>query len=277
MIFCGLTPHELNASKVWSGSFLYLAWISNLRYFFTRREFNFYLNFLILILDYFCLLSTSTSKLGIEDLFCFFFLFCFFYKLVYISYEYRLFFFFLMFFFLIFFIGWMGFTLNFLILLVLYSTLVVVFWIFSATFEDTSMKRESSVSLSGLFLTVFLFVILSSVLPTTVKPSSSAFTGMQTPLDFFDSHGSLSEFSIIFLSLFFYHPVVVALFFVALIIVCMTIIGMLFLKYKADLSESSLSSIANTSGKSTAVSLTGIKTVFWSSVNKTSPTIVSFN
>ena len=37
-------------------------------------------------------------------------------------------------------VGWLGFTLSFLILLILYSTLVVVFWSFFVAFEDQKAK-----------------------------------------------------------------------------------------------------------------------------------------
>lgn len=39
-------------------------------------------------------------------------------------------------------VGWLGFTLSFLILLILYSTLVVVFWSFFVAFEDQKAKSE---------------------------------------------------------------------------------------------------------------------------------------
>lgn len=78
-------------------------------------------------------------------------------KLPAISSEYRYFVFSMLIFLLISFIGWVGFTLNFLILFILYSTLIVIFWIFSIGFEDFELKKETSDSGFAYYFCIFFF------------------------------------------------------------------------------------------------------------------------
>lgn len=80
-------------------------------------------------------------------------------KIPTISNEYKYFVFSLLIFLLISIIGWFGFTLNFLILFILYSTLVVIFWIFSLGFDDFELKKEVSDASFVYYLSFFFFFL----------------------------------------------------------------------------------------------------------------------
>lgn len=153
-------------------------------------------------------------------------------KIPTISNEYKYFVFSLLIFLLISIIGWFGFTLNFLILFILYSTLVVIFWLFSLGFDDFELKKEAS-DASFVYYLSFFFFFWSLNLPVSVfgnYGSKLVYSGFY--LNFFFLNSEFSEFLIIYLSLFFYHFISIFCFFFALIVICKVVVSLLLIKYK---------------------------------------------
>lgn len=156
-------------------------------------------------------------------------------KVATISYEYRYFAFSILIFLIISVIGWLGFTLNFLILLVLYSTLLVIFWIFSISFEDFSLKRELSESLNvywAAIILVFFFIKSPVYLGTQL-----VYRQLESALmvSYFSGSREMGEFLIIYLSIFFYHFITLCCFFFSLVVVCKVVVSLLVVRSKASL------------------------------------------
>jgi len=183
-------------------------------------------------LDYFFFFSEIWQSFSAYDTILLFVTMLVLIKLPAISSEYRYFVFSMLIFLLISFIGWVGFTLNFLILFILYSTLIVIFWIFSIGFEDFELKKETSDSGFAYYFCIFFFFWSLNLPVTTIGNYSNKFIYGDTYLNFFFLNNEFSEFLIIYLSLFFYHFISIFCFFFALIVICKVIVSLLLIKYK---------------------------------------------
>lgn len=149
-----------------------------------------------------------------------------------VSYEYRYFIFSLLIFLVISSIGWLGFTLNFLILLILYSTLLVIFWIFSISFEDFSLKREISES-HNVYYTFIVFLFFFLKFPVYVNTSTwYKLVGQPSMISFFSSGQENAEFFILYISVFFYHFLTLCCFFFSLVVICKVVVSLLLIKSK---------------------------------------------
>ena len=106
---------------------------------------------------YFTAFKSLSSSWTFFDLFFFFIFYYVFFCYSYLFNQYLYFLAVGLLFAIISLIGWLGFTLSFLILLILYSTLVVVFWSFFIAFEETSFKKEKQ--RTSFFFLPFIFFL----------------------------------------------------------------------------------------------------------------------
>ena len=130
-------------------------------------------------------------------------------------------------------VGWLGFTLSFLILLILYSTLVVVFWSFFVAFEDQKAKSEKKKTSSS-------FVALSFVWLFPNTPGSLHLLSALLPvfiLNFFQTTET-NEFFFFFLIIYVFNPLMFLFIFFTLVLVCFNIVSLLLLKQKSTHSVS---------------------------------------
>lgn len=121
----------------------------------------------------------------------------------------------------------MGFTLSFLILLILYSTLVVVFWSFFVAFEDQKTKSEKKKTSSAFLVLSFVWLLpnsqgtlhsLGNLLPVFI-------------LNFFQT-AETNEFFFFFLIIYVFNPLIFLFIFFTLVLVCFNIVSLLLLKQK---------------------------------------------
>lgn len=96
-------------------------------------------------MDYLFFFSTSTFILDFSGLLSILVSVVFFFKLLSINAAYVAFIVFLLFVYTGLLLLWQGFTLSFLIISIIYSTVFVIFWIFFISFGDLGEKRESGV------------------------------------------------------------------------------------------------------------------------------------
>ena len=130
----------------------------------------------------------------------------------------------------------MGFTLSFLILLILYSTLVVVFWSFFVAFEDQKAKTEKK--RVSLMFTPLLFVYFVPVSPSALSVLSVFLPVFN--LTFFQS-SEPNEFLFFFLIIYVFNPFTFLFIFFTLVLVCFNIVSLLLLKQKDYLGGNHLS------------------------------------
>ena len=130
-------------------------------------------------------------------------------------------------------VGWLGFTLSFLILLILYSSLVVVFWSFFVAFEDQKAKSEKKKTSSSFVALSFVWLLpntpgglhlLSALLPVFI-------------LNFFQTTET-NEFFFFFLIIYVFNPLIFLFIFFTLVLVCFNIVSLLLLKQKGTHSAS---------------------------------------
>jgi disulfide bond formation protein DsbB len=163
---------------------------------------------------------------------------------------------------IIFLIGWLGFTLSFLILLILYSTLVVVFWSFFIAFEESGHKKEKTKTSLYLFpLSFVLFLPTELWLPLTLKPFEQLYQ-----LDFFQT-GDPNEFFFFFLIVYVFNPLTFLFVFITLVIICFNIVSLFLIKQKmTGLSNLSLVSFAGAT-KATSLPFKTGRTGFWTTIS----------
>lgn len=156
----------------------------------------------------------------------------------------------------------MGFTLSFLILLILYSTLVVVFWSFFVAFEDQKTKTEKK--RVSLMFTPLIFVYF---IPTTPSALSALSTFIPVfNLTFFQSNEP-NEFLFFFLIIYVFNPFTFLFIFFTLVLVCFNIVSLLLLKQKDYLGANRLSFNFNVGASSPQNPVKSGRIGFWSTVS----------
>jgi len=129
-------------------------------------------------------------------------------------------------FFLLSLIGWLGFTLNFIILSILYSTLVIVFWSFFIAFEDQKKKLEKSKINFFFFLLILFWSPLGSI---DLNFFLFSFLRSLFFFDFFFFY-DYSEFFFIFFTIYIVNPATTLFVFLVLVLTCFNIVETLLLK-----------------------------------------------
>lgn len=159
-------------------------------------------------------------------------------------------------------IGWLGFTLSFLILLILYSTLVVVFWSFFISFENQKVKAEKSKTSIFFIPLLFFYTIPNNPGPVHVFN----FFLPTFALNFFNTVEN-NEFFFFFLIIYVFNPLTFLFIFFTLILVCFNIVSLLVLKQKSKNRDSSL--VYNFSQSRANLNSTGKqgRIGFWSTVS----------
>jgi len=176
------------------------------------------------------------------------------------SYFYQYFYFFSigLIFFIISLIGWIGFTLSFIILLILYSTLVVVFWSFFIAFEDQKKKNEK---LKNHLFFVFAFCFLLS----------SKSVGLYTPtflkhlysFDYFMLFEE-SEFFYFFVLVYSFNSITTLFIFFVLVFTCFNIVSTLIIKQKLSFSTSFVFYSVFSNGRMGSAFTNSSRSSFWS-------------
>ena len=112
-------------------------------------------------------------------------------------------------------------------MLILYSTLVVVFWSFFIAFEETSFKREKlKTSASFIPFSIFFFFSIENWNPTLL----TIFQNVHS-FDFFQTNEA-NEFFFFFLIVYVYNPITFLFIFFTLIFVCFNIVSLFLIKHK---------------------------------------------
>ena len=115
-----------------------------------------------------------------------------------------------------------------MILLILYSTLVVVFWSFYIAFEDQKVKSEKKKTTLFFIPIFFIFMLPNNPGVTTViSPFLSTYA-----LNFFQATET-NEFFFFFLIIYVFNPLTFLFIFFTLVLVCFNIVSLLLLKQKA--------------------------------------------
>lgn len=185
-----------------------------------------------LFLDYFFYFWSSVGFYRLDDSWFIFIFLIIFLKLNSSLYTYKYFILYLTQLSVILYLGWLGFTLNFLILLVLYSTLVIVFWIFSISLDDWQLKKENNKLPVYWLIPIPIFFYFLKIPGLSSKIGSADFFS----IDEIFTNGffkiNRGDFFILFFTIFNDHNRTFFFFFITLVVVCMIIVTAFIIKFK---------------------------------------------
>lgn len=183
-------------------------------------------------MDYFFYFWSSSGLYGLDDSWLIFIFLIIFLKLNNSLYTYKYFILYLLQLVVILYLGWLGFTLNFLILLVLYSTLVIIFWIFSVSLDDWQLKKEVQRVNLYWFFSLPIFFYFLKIPGLSVKFNGLDFFGLTEVFQTNPFKVSRGDFFILFFTVFNKHSLTFFFFIISLVIVCMAVVTTLIIKFK---------------------------------------------
>lgn len=160
----------------------------------------------------------------------------FFFKLTVLNASYVAFVTFLLFVYVGLLLLWEGFTLSFLIIAIIYSTIFIIFWIFFISFSDAQEKREHQTPGTWLLWVCSAAAVLSGFWFQPVYQLGSSYA--RPTLEPLDGMGSQLEFLVLFKLLYQGHALLLICFFTALLLACFSVVSLLTFKTMAQ-SESS--------------------------------------
>ena len=162
---------------------------------------------------------------------------------------------------------WKGFTFNFLILFILYSTVFIIFWIFLIAFGDLQLKRELSRRQYTPLLLVFVAPAIYSPWTAGVPGVGAAIAPTNSPQ--WDS-SSIGELSVLYSYLYGFHLDLVFLLFCSLLIGCISVVTVLLLRSSWKITDS-----AGFLGRNNQNGAGGFRRVFFSNPVSSGPSLSS--